>query len=322
MRRISSCLWVAASLLMPQGVAAQNWPAKPVRVVTAFAAGGSSDTMARLITEPLSAALGEPVIVDNRSGGNGVVGTSIVAQAAPDGYTFLIVFDSFVTNPTLQKKLPYDTTKDFAPVILLASSPYALLVSPTSPYKSLGELIAAAKAKPGELSIGSSGVGSRGHLAMALLENRAGFKTTQVAYRGPAQVVADVMGGQITMQMGTFFFAVPFVKSQRVRALAVTSAERMPQMGDVSTIAEQGFPGYEVRSWWGLVAPARVPKPILERMSTEIAKVLARPDVRRKIEQLGGTVLASGPQEFGRIIRNEMQLWGKVVRENKIGQQF
>lgn len=166
-----------------------------------------------------------------------------------------MVFDSHATNASLNKKLPYDTQTDFVPVMLLASSPYALLVSPSSSFRSLAEIISVAKAKPGELTLGSSGVGSRGHLAIALLEQRAGFRITQVAYRGPAQVVTDVMGGQITMQMGTFFFAVPFVKSQRVRALAVTSPSRMLQLPDVPTVAEQGFPGYEMRSWWGIVAP-------------------------------------------------------------------
>ncbi|MGZ5735451.1 MAG: Bug family tripartite tricarboxylate transporter substrate binding protein, partial [Burkholderiales bacterium] len=221
-RSISPVLLVAAApLLLCHAAAAQTWPTKPVRFVTAFATGGSSDTIARIIAEPLPSALGQQVVVDNRSGGNGVAGTAIAASAPPDGYTFLVVFDSHATNASLNKRLPYDTQADFVPVMLLASSPYALLVSPSSSFRSLAEVISAAKAKPGELTLGSSGVGSRGHLAMALLEQRAGFRITQVAYRGPAQVVTDVMGGQITMQMGTFFFAVPFVKSQRVSALAV-----------------------------------------------------------------------------------------------------
>ena len=313
---------VAAVLSMPVVAAtAPAWPTKPVRFVTGFAAGGSSDIIARMVTEQLTGVLAQQVVVDNRSGGNGVLGTAIAAQAPADGYTWLVVFDSHATNPSLNKSLPYDTLRDFVPVMLLASSPYALIVANNSPYKSVADLIKGAKAKPGELTLGSSGIGSRGHLAMALLEQRAGFKVTQVAYRGPAQVLTDVLGGQITMQMGTFFFAAPFIKSQRVRALGVTSPSRMPQLPDVPTIAEQGFPGYEVRSWWGVVAPAAVPKPILQQMHAALVKVLARPEMKAKLEQLGATVHASTPEEFGRVIKSEMQLWGKVVREANIVNQ-
>jgi tripartite-type tricarboxylate transporter receptor subunit TctC len=313
---------VAATLTIPALAATTStWPTKPVRFVTAFAAGGSSDTIARIVSEQLTGVLAQQVVVDNRSGGNGVLGSAIAAQAPADGYTWLVVFDSHATNSSLNKSLPYDTLRDFAPVMLLASSPYALIVAANSSYKSVADIINAAKAKPGELTLGSSGIGSRGHLAMALLEQRAGFKITQVAYRGPAQVLTDVLGGQITMQMGTFFFAAPFIKSQRVRALGVTSPSRMPQLQDVPTIAEQGFPGYEVRSWWGVVAPAAMPKPIMQQMHAALSKVLARPEVKAKLEQLGATVHASTAEEFGRVIRSEMQLWGKVVRDAKIASQ-
>lgn len=321
MNRLNASGFAFAALLCAASAAAQYWPTKPVRFVTAFAAGGSSDIVARLVTEPLSGLLGQQIVVDNRTGGNGVFGTQIAATAPADGYTFLVVFDSHATNPALNTKLPYNTAKDFVPVMLIASSPYLLMVAPASPYKSVADLIAAAKTRPGELTLGSSGVGSRGHLAMALLEQRAGFRVTQVPYRGPAQIVTDVMGGQITMQMGTFLFGVSFVKSQRVRALAVTSPARMPQLPEVATVAEQGFPGYEVRSWWGLVAPAAAPKAIVKQMHGAMSTVLARGDIKAKLEQLGATVHASSSEEFGRLIEAEMQLWGKVVRDAKIVQQ-
>jgi tripartite-type tricarboxylate transporter receptor subunit TctC len=297
---------------------AQNWPARPLRFLTGFAAGGSSDQVARIIAERLSAALGQQVVVDNRSGGNGVAGTALAAKSAPDGYNYLVVFDSHATNVSLQKNIPYDTATDFTPIMLFATSPYGLVVSPASPYRTLHELIAAAKTKPGELTLGSSGIGSRGHLAMALLEQRSGFKITQVPYRGPAQAITDVIGGQITMQMGTFFFVSPFVKGQRVRALAVTSAARMSQLPDVPTVAEQGFPGYEVHSWWGIVAPAGVPRAILQRMHAELKNILGTPEMRERLELLGMTIRASSPEEFVRHIATEMALWGKVVRDSRI----
>ena len=313
--------WLAAgfgALFLSQPAAAQDWPAKPVRFICAFGVGGSSDQIARLMADHLSNALGQPFIVENRPGGTGVVGAAMAAKSSPDGYNYLVVFDNLATNPYLQKNLPYDTVKDFTPIMLFATSPYGLVVNAAAPYRALGDLIAAAKLKPGELTLGSSGVGSRGHLAIASLEQKAGFKTTQVAYRGPAQIMTDLIGGQITMQMGTFFFVSPFVQAKRVRALAVSSAARMAQWPDVPTIAEQGFPGFEVHSWWGIIAPTGVPKPILQKIHAEMSRILAHPETRTRLERLGMTIRASTPQEFTRHLAAEMKLWGKVVRDNKI----
>ncbi|HTD91051.1 MAG TPA: tripartite tricarboxylate transporter substrate binding protein [Burkholderiales bacterium] len=305
--------------LSPSLTGAQMWPTKPVRFITAFAAGGSSDLVARIIAEQLTASLGKQIVIDNRTGGNGVAGTAIAAKAPPDGYSFLVIFDAHATNPSIQKSLPYDSIRDFTPIMQFASSPYVLMVSAASPYRSVNDLIAAAKAKPGALTLGSSGVGSRGHLAIALLEQRAGFKITQIPYRGPPQALTDVMGGQITMQMGTSLFSMPFVKSQRVRALGISSAARIAQLPDVPTIAEQGFPGYEVNSWWGLLAPRGVPAPILNKLHASLGDVLARPEIRERLEQVGATVRATKPDEFAHYIAAEMKLWGQVVRDNKIG---
>ena len=318
MRKRSCGVLVACAATWPLAAPAQDWPSKPVRFITGFPAGGSSDQVARIVAERLSVLLGQQVIVDNRTGGNGVLGTALAATAAHDGYNFLVVFDAHATNPSLQKKLPYDTEKAFTPVMLMATSPYGLVVQPASPYRTLSELIAAAKAKPGELTLGSSGIGSRGHLAMALLEQRAGFKITQVPYRGPAQAITDVIGGQITMQMGTFLFVSPFIKAQRVRGLGVTSAARMTQLPDIPTVAEQGFPGYEVHSWWGVVAPAGVPQPILHKIHAAMRAVLTQAETRERLEQLGASVRASSPEELARYIKSEMALWGKVVRDNRI----
>jgi tripartite-type tricarboxylate transporter receptor subunit TctC len=232
----------------------------------------------------------------------------------------LVIFDAHATNPSIQKSLPYDSIKDFTPIMQFASSPYVLMISPTSPFRSMDDLVKAAKAKPGALTLGSSGVGSRGHLAIALLEQRAGFKITQVPYRGPPQALTDVIGGQITMQMGTSLFGVPFIKSQRVRALGVSAAARIPQLPDVPTIAEQGFSGYEVNSWWGIVAPTGVPAPIRNQLHASLSEILARPELRARLEQVGATVRASKPHEFAAYIAEETTLWGKVVRDNKIGE--
>ena len=289
-----------------------------MRIVVPFAAGGSTDQVARLLAERLPAALGQQVIIDNRSGANGAVGTSIAAKANPDGYNYLVVFDSHATNPSLQKSLPYDTLKDFTPIMLIASSPMALVVNAQSPYRTLNELIAAAKAKPNELVLGSGGVGSRGHLAVALLENKAGFKVTQVPYRGTGQITTDLLARQITMQMGTVFFVTPFVKSQRLRALGVTAATRVPQLPEVPTVAEQGYPGYEVHSWWGILAPSGAPQPVLKRMNAELQKILTSQDIQERLGLLGMTVRATSGEEFGRFIRTEMDFWGKVVRESNI----
>ena len=318
---MTSALGHAAAIcliLFASGTQAETWPAKPVRLLTGFGVGGSSDQIARLVADRLSGALGQQFIVDSRPGGNGVAGTALAAKAPADGYTFLVVFDAHATNPSLQKNIPYDTLKDFTPIMLFASSPYGLVVAPNSSYKTLPELITAAKARPGELTLGSSGIGSRGHLAMTLIGHRAGFTITQIAYRGPPQAITDVIGGQITMQMGTVFFVAPFIKSQRVRALAVTSATRMSQISEIPTVAEQGYPGYEVRSWWGIVSPVGVPAAIRTRLHTEMKNILATPDMRERLDRLGVTIRASSADEFQSYLLSEMQLWGKLVRDARI----
>jgi tripartite-type tricarboxylate transporter receptor subunit TctC len=206
------------------------------------------------------------------------------------------VFDSHATNPSLQKNLPYNTVKDFTPITLIASSPMALVVHAAAPYQNLADLIAAAKAKPGELILGSGGIGSRGHLAVASLERRAGFKVTQVPYRGTSLITTDLLGRQITMQMGTVFFVAPYVKAQRLRALAVTVASRVEQLPDVPTVAEQGYPGYDVNSWWGMLAPAGVPKPVLQQLNAKLREIYASPVMRERLAQVGLTSARRTPK--------------------------
>jgi len=312
------CALAACALTASAACAAEDWPAKPLRFIVPFAAGGSTDQVARILGERLAATLGQQVIIDNRGGGNGVLGTALAAKSSPDGYNFLVVFDSHATNPSLQKSLPYNTVKDFTPITLIASSPMALVVHAASPYQNLADLIAAAKAKPGELILGSGGIGSRGHLAVASLERRAGFRVTQVPYRGTSLITTDLLGRQITMQMGTVFFVAPYVKAQRLRALAVTVATRVEQLPDVPTVAEQGYPGYDVNSWWGMLAPAGVPKPVLQRLNAKLKEIYASPVMRDRLAQLGLNERASNSEEFTRFIAEEMNFWGKVVRESNI----
>ena len=318
MRIRFTCVLAACALTSPVICAAQDWPAKPLRFIVPFAAGGSTDQVARILGERLSATLGQQIIIDNRGGGNGVLGTALAAKSSPDGYNYLVVFDSHATNPSLQKNLPYNTVKDFTPITLIASSPIALVVHAAAPYQNLADLIAAAKAKPGELILGSGGIGSRGHLAVASLERRAGFKVTQVPYRGTSLITTDLLGRQITMQMGTVFFVAPFVKAQRLRALAVTVANRVEQLPDVPTVAERGYPGYDVNSWWGMLAPAGVPKPVLQQINAKLREVYASPAMRERLAQVGLTERASNAEQFTRFIAAEMDFWGKVVRENNI----
>ena len=318
MRTSFTCVLAACALTSPVICAAQDWPAKPLRFIVPFAAGGSTDQVARILGERLSATLGQQIIIDNRGGGNGVLGTELAAKSSPDGYNYLVVFDSHATNPSLQKNLPYNTVKDFTPITLIASSPMALVVHAAAPYQNLADLIAAAKAKPGELILGSGGIGSRGHLAVASLERRAGFKVTQVPYRGTSLITTDLLGRQITMQMGTVFFVAPYVKAQRLRALAVTVASRVEQLPDVPTVAEQGYPGYDVNSWWGMLAPAGVPKPVLQQLNAKLREIYASPVMRERLAQVGLTERASNAEEFTRFIASEMDFWGKVVRENNI----
>ena len=318
MRIRFTCVLAACALTSPVICAAQDWPAKPLRFIVPFAAGGSTDQVARILGERLSATLGQQIIIDNRGGGNGVLGTELAAKSSPDGYNYLVVFDSHATNPSLQKNLPYNTVKDFTHITLIASSPMALVVHAAAPYQNLADLIAAAKAKPGELILGSGGIGSRGHLAVASLERRAGFKVTQVPYRGTSLITTDLLGRQITMQMGTVFFVAPYVKAQRLRALAVTVASRVEQLPDVPTVAEQGYPGYDVNSWWGMLAPAGVPKPVLQQLNAKLREIYASPVMRERLAQVGLTERASNAEEFARFIASEMDFWGKVVRESNI----
>ena len=294
---------------------AQQFPSRPIRLISPYPPGGGNDVLARLIADKLGDGLGHRVVVDNRAGANTIVGTDIVAKSAPDGHTLVLVPNSFVTNVGFYAKLPYDTVRDFAPVALVALSPQMLVVHPSVPATTVKELIALAKAKPGFYSYGSSGNGSVGHLAMALFDMMAGVKMEHIAYKGTAPAVTELLGGQIQLMMSSMLSVLPQVRAGKLRLLAVTTARRSPAVPDAPTIAESGVPGYEATLWYGLVAAAHTPAPILEKLSSQIEKTLRDPEIVDKLARQGVEPYYYGPQEFAKRVREEIPKWAKVIKD-------
>ena len=294
---------------------AQQFPTRPIRLISPYPAGGGNDVLARLIADKMGEGLGQRVVVDNRAGANTIVGTDIVAKSAPDGHTMVLVPNSFVTNPGFYAKLPYDTVRDFAPVALVALSPQMLVVHPAVPATTVKDLIALAKSKPGYYSYGSSGNGSVGHLAMALFDMMAGVKMEHIAYKGTAPAVTELLGGQIPLMMSSMLSVLPHVRAGKLRLLAVSTARRSPALPDAPTIAEAGVPGYEATLWYGLVAAARTPAPILDRLSGQVAKTLRDPDIIEKLSRQGVEPYYYGPQQFSARIREEIPKWAKLIKD-------
>jgi tripartite-type tricarboxylate transporter receptor subunit TctC len=302
-----------AAVAMPAG--AQQYPTRPVRFVVPFAPGGSTDTLARTIGLKLADALGQQVVVDNRPGGNGDIGMLIVAKAPPDGHTILLGYiANLAIAPSLYVKMPYDPVKDYAPVTQIATSPNVLTAHPSVQAKSLKELIALAKANPGAVNFASTGIASVGHLTGELLNNLGGMKMTHVPYKGGGQAIIDLLGGHVQVMFSGFTAAMPHIKSGKVRALAVTGAKRSPALAEVPTIAEQGFPGVEATAWYGVLAPAGAPKPIVTRLHDETVRILKLPDVNQRLDGLGFEIVGSTPEQFGAYIRSEIRKWAKVVK--------
>ena len=296
-------------------VNAQQFPSRPVRFVVPFAPGGSTDTLARTIGVKLADGLGQQVVVDNRSGGNGNIGMEIVAKSPPDGHTLVLGYiANLAIAPSLYAKMPYDPVKDFAPITQPASSPNVLTAHPSVQAKNLKELIALAKANPGKVSFASTGVASVGHLTGELINNLAGIRITHVPYKGSGQAVTDILGGHVQLMYSGLSSTIAHIKSGKLRALAVTGAKRSPALADVPTIAEQGFPGVEATAWYGVLAPAGTPKPVITRLHGEIVKILRQPDVVQRLDGLGFEIVASTPEQFGAYIRSEITKWAKVVK--------
>jgi len=314
------CALILAGLLpaAAPAVAAQaaEWPTRPVRFIVPFPPGGTVDPLARLIGSRLSAALGQQFVVDNRTGGSGSIGTGIAAKSNPDGYTYVFVFDTHAVNPFLIQNLPYDTVKDLAPVMLVGTAPMGLITSPGKPYKTFGDVIKAAKAKPDTVTFGSVGSGSLGHLAMTLVQEAGGFKLVHVPYAGGGPMTTNVLGGHIELGIGSVALVAPQIKGGKVRGIATTGDKRSNALPELPTLIEQGFPGMSASAWWGILAPAGTSKPLLDRFHAELVKVLKQPELRKQLtEQLGMELVVSDPATLQKFIVAEMARWGKVVKQ-------
>lgn len=306
---------------MASHAAAQSYPVKPVRYIVPFPAGASPDIVARLLTERLARMWGQQVLVDNRSGAGGTVGAAFAAKAAPDGYTlFQCNIASSAIAESLYAKMPYDQQRDFAPISRIGTTPSIMVVHPSLPVRSMKEFIAYARAQPGKLSYGTSAAGTSPQLAMELLKLTAKIDVVHVAYKGAPQALSDVLGGQIPVSMQTVPGALPAVQSARVRALSVTSRERVPQLPDVPTLDESALPGFEVNSWYGLCAPSATPVAILDKLTTDLTAVLRMPEIEGRMQDLLIKVAPTSREEFAQFIRAERARWARVIKDAGIAQ--
>ena len=301
--------------LMAAPAAAQTYPNKPIRVIVPFPPGGGTDIIAREIAQKTAALTGWNFIIDNRPGSGGNLGVDAVAKSVPDGYTLALGQSSnLAINPTLYTKLPYDPVRDLAPVGLMASSPMVLVVAAHSPHKSLADVLAAAKARPGSLNFASPGNGTVAHLSGELLQKTAGVKFTHIPYKGAAQAVTDILGGQVDLYMSSIPTLIGQVRSGKMRALAVTSIQRVDDLPQTPTVAESGYAGFESGTWFGFVAPAGTPPEIVATLNKEFAKALGAPDLKKKLSDQGAEVLGGTPEQFAQLIRSDIARWAPIVR--------
>ena len=306
---------VALLATVATSVLAQGYPAKPARVVVPYPPGGPTDIVARVVSQKLSEQMGQQFVVENRPGAGGNIGAEAVAKSPGDGYTLLVATTAHAINPSLFKGLGYNLTKDFAPVSQLTSGPLVIVANPSLPAKSVQELIALAKAKPGTLNYASSGNGQSTHLSAELFATMAGIKLNHIPYKGSAPALTDVMGGQIPLMMSSMLSVLPHVKAGKLKLLALSTAKRSPALPDVPTVAESGLPGYEATLWYGIVAAAHTPAPVLSRLSGEIEKTMRDADIVEKLARQGVEPYYYGPQEFAARVRTEIPKWTKVIKE-------
>ena len=313
---LSALLMCAVSI--PMVAMAQAWPTRQaIRLVAVFPPGGSVDQVARIIAQPLSQQLGQTVIVENRGGASGTIGTAAVVQAPADGYTFAVVFDTFGVNPSLTPSMPFDSKKDLIPMVLVGTSPMVLATNVGSEYKTFADVVAAAKAKK-NVSFGTIGNGSLGHLAMALLGKDAHVDWTHIPYKGGGPLMSDAVAGHVPLSIGSIFVTKPHIDSGRMRPLAVTITKRSPDLPNVPTIAENGYPGFEAPAWWAVLASAKTPPEIIKRMNEELNKVLKNPEVAKKLDAQGIDIMGGSPEQARTFIEKQMTIWAKVVKDNDI----
>lgn len=315
-KTLCTVVYVASAFAAGHSQAQQAYPTKPIRMIVPFPPGGTTDVVARLVAQKLTEAWGQQVVVDNRPGAGGIIGTEIVAKATPDGYTALLgSITTHAVNPALYKKLNFDPVKDFTPVSLVVSSPQLLAVHPSVAAKSVKELIALAKAKPGQLNYASAGTGTSPHLTFELFKSMAGIDVVHVPYKGTGPAITDLIGGQVQMMITGVVALMPHIKSGKLRGLGVTSAKRVAALPDLPTIAESGIPSFDVSSWFGVFLPGGTPKPIVANMNAEIRKILEVPEVRQRLISQGADPASNTPGEFAAYVKAEMAKWGKVVRD-------
>jgi tripartite-type tricarboxylate transporter receptor subunit TctC len=314
--------WVLSLFSFAQSAVAQTaatgsagaYPSKPIRIIVPAGAGGITDLLARIVGQKLAENVGQQVLIDNRVGASGIVGSEIVAKAPPDGYLLLMVFPSHPANPSLFAKMPYDTVNDFAPITMVSGVQLVLTVTQSLPAKSVKELIVLAKSNPGVLNYGTTGKGSLGHLAAELFRSMSGAQITHVPYKGAPQVITALISGEIGMFFDPPITAVPQVKAGKTRALGVSTTKRLAVLPDVPTVAEAGVPGFEVLGWNGILAPAATPKPIIDKLHAEIIKVLRSPDIVERFTQNGAQIIANTPTEFSAIVKADVAKWAKVIQ--------
>lgn len=303
-------------LLLASGVGwAQNYPPKPIRMLIGFSPGGGADVVARALTPQLVAALGQQIVVENRPGANGLIAAELTAKAPPDGYTVLVAPGNYAFAPAMNAKLPFDMATAFAPVSLLAETPLLVVVHPSLPAKSIRQLVALAKSRPGELSYASGGIGGSAHLATELFRALTQVDLVHIPYKGTGAVITDLIGGQVPLCICTLPSVLPHAKSGRLRALAVTTARRSSATPDIPTVAEAGVPGYEMSQWYGLLAPAGTPTTFIDRLNTEIGKALKQPELRNRLQSEGAEPAGSSPQEFGAFFKSEIARWTRIVQQ-------
>jgi tripartite-type tricarboxylate transporter receptor subunit TctC len=308
-----------AAALLPSPAAAQDYPNRTIRMIVPFGAGGPTDVFTRAIGEELRKALGQPVVMENRPGAGSIIGTAEVAKSPPDGYTLLMISATQTTVETLNPNKPYKLMRDFVPVAAVMNSELVLVVPERSPVNSLAELIAFAKANPGKLNYGSSGPGSNYHMAAELIKNLAGLEMVHVPYKGSTGARADILSGQIDLMFDSVPTMAPTIEAGRVKALGTSGRVRSPALPNVPTIAEAGIPGYDAVIWIGVMAPAGTPKDIVEKLNTEINRILARPELQESWRRQGANTMKMTPDEFGAYIESEIARWAKLIKANNIG---
>jgi len=321
MKHVAIALCILLTAIGADAALAQNYPTRPIRLVVASSPGGGSDILARGLAQKLTEDLGQQVVVDNRGGASGVIGTDIVAKAPPDGYTLLIIQPSLTINPSMIRKLPYDAVRDFAPVSLVVDAAQILVAHPSVPAKDAKAFIAVAKAQPGKILFGSPGVGTSPHLTAELFKLTAGVQIPQVLFKGSGPAYVSLISGEVSAMFSTVLSAMPHVKSGRIRALGVTTKKRVSILPDVPTIAESALPGFETSQWFGILAPARTPRPIIDRLHDAIARSSSAPEMKTRFAAEAVEVVNSTPEEFSAVIKRELQQWAKVIKAAGIAPQ-